>query len=567
MQIAKGSEYRSAAEENRIRIDEIKAPRGIIYDRENTVLAHNIPNFLLTCTPADLPKDEERKDKLFKQIAEILSINQLDLKTTINQYPPYSYQSFVIQDHIPYDQAMLLKIASTDMPGISLNISTFREYLTDNNFSHLLGYMGKISPAELEEHPDYSYDDYLGKAGLELFYEDLLKGKNGKKEIEVNSLGKESKIITESKAQAGQNIILTIDKNLQEILGQALEETIKKSKSITGAAAVSIDSRNGEILALVSSPGFDHNAVTLGLTPQEYQEITDNPKNPLFNRAISGEYPPGSTIKPLIALAALEEGIIDENTTFLSTGGIQIDKWFFPDWKSGGHGPTNVKKAIAESVNTFFYIVSGSYDTVTGLGVNRIKSYLELFGLNNTLGIDLSGEASGFLPTKEWKEENKGERWYIGDTYHLAIGQGDILATPLQVANYTATMANGGIFYRPHLVKAFSDSKNQIIKEISPEIIRQDFISSSHFQIVREGLNEAVISGSSRALADLPVLAAGKTGTAQFGNQGKTHAWFTSFAPYDNPEIVITVLVEAGGEGHATALPIAKKGLQYWFSK
>jgi len=566
LQIAKGREYRLAAEENRIRIEEIKAPRGIIYDQGGGILAHNVPNFLLSYTPADLPKDENKKNELINKIAKILSVDPNNLQEIIDQYPDYSYQSFILQDHIPYEQAILLKIISADLPGVSLKVDTFREYLTDSTFSHLLGYMGKVSPAELEKQLDYSYDDYIGKAGLEVFYEDELRGKNGKKEIEVNSLGKESKIITESKAETGQNIILTIDKNLQEVLGKAIEETITGSKSITGAA-VAIDPHNGEVLALISAPGFDNNAFTLGLSPEAYQEITNNPKKPLFNRAITGEYPSGSTIKPLIALAALEEGIINQNTTFLSTGGIQIDKWFFPDWKAGGHGQTDVRKAITESVNTFFYIVGGGYDKITGLGVDRIKSYLELFGLNNTLHIQLPGEASGFLPTKEWKESTKGERWYIGDTYHLAIGQGDILVTPLQIASYTATIANKGTLYKPHLVKAFSDSSNTIIKTIEPEIIRQDFITEAYYQVVKGGLRNSVLYGSSRALADLPFEVAGKTGTAQFGNQGKTHAWFTSFAPYEDPEIVITVLVEGGGEGHATALPIAKKGLQYWFSR
>lgn len=566
LQIIKGNEYRLIAEENRIRIQEIKAPRGVIYDRNGTRLVHNVPNFFLSSAPADLPKDEKERGAVIEKIANILSLSILDVRQAIEQYPSDSYQSFILYDQIPYAQAVLLKIASAELPGISLGVTTSREYLVGSHFSHLLGYTGKISESELAAHPEYAYDDYLGKSGVELFYDGILRGTNGRKEIEVNSLGKESKIIAESRATAGKSIILTIDKNLQELLGQSLDEVVARSKSITGAAAVAIDPNNGEVLALASSPGFDNNAFTKGLTADEYQKIVNDPKKPFIDRAVAGEYPSGSTIKPLIALAALQERIINKKTTYLSTGGLRIDKWFFPDWKAGGHGETNVIKAIAESINTFFYIIGGGYEKVTGLGVERIKSYLERFGLGSPLGIDVPGEASGFLPSQAWKEETKGEQWYIGDTYHLAIGQGDLLVTPLQVATYTATVANGGTFYKPHLVKAFSDTEYQNAQPLQPEIVRQDFIDQPYYEIVKEGLRQAVLTGSAGSLADLPVAVAAKTGTAQFGNQGATHAWLTAFAPYDHPQIAITVLVEGGGEGHLTALPIAKKALSYWFS-
>ncbi len=288
----------------------------------------------------------------------------------------------------------------------------------------------------------------------------------------------------------------------------------------------------------------------------------------MFNRSITGEYPSGSTIKPVVSIAALEEGIITENTTFLSTGGVQIDRWFFPDWKAGGHGITDVRKALSESVNTFFYMIGGGdNETMTGLGVAKLTEYMEMFGLGKKLGIDLVGESSGFLPSKDWKEEVKGERWYIGDTYHLSIGQGDILVTPLQVANFTATIANGGTEYQPRLLKSILPRNSTKVINIDPIEIKKDFITQYYYQVVREGLREGVLSGSSRSLGTLPVTSAGKTGTAQFDNSGETHAWFTSFAPFESPEIVITVLVESGGGGESVALPIAKKGLEYWFDK
>ncbi len=565
LQIVKGEEYRQAAEENRIRIKDIKSPRGLIYDRNGTVLAHNVPNFILQFTPADLPQDISVKKDLLTKISDILGIDTATLQNKINEKPPDSFESFTLYDHIPYDQAILLRIVTASASGFTLETGTFREYVNDQNLAGVLGYLGKISLDQWKTLTNYAFDDYIGRSGIELSYESTLKGINGKKEIEVDSFGKESKIISEQKAQPGKNITLTIDKELQDTLGDALEKTVSSSKSITGGAAVAIDVNTGEILALVSNPTYDLNKLTLGPTQEEYEALNNNPKKPFVNRAISGEYPSGSTIKPLIALAALQEGVITPTSTVLSTGGIRIDKWFFPDWKAGGHGLTDVRKALAESVNTFFYIAGGGYEDKIGLGVEKISYYLKLFGLGSRLGLDIPGEASGFLPSKEWKESAKNEAWYIGDTYHLAIGQGDLLVTPLQVATYTATVANGGTFYKPHLVKSISD-KGDNATIIKPEIIRNNFINSVYYEVVREGLRQGVTAGSSRALADLPFTTAGKTGTAQFGDN-KSHAWFTSFAPYENPQIAITVMVENGGEGNVTALPIAKLGLQNWFSR
>jgi len=567
LQIAKGDEYRFAAEDNRIRIHEIKAPRGIIYDRNGDILAKNIPNFTLTFIPADLPESDQEKIQIAENLAQYLEMTQEEIMEKFKQAPPYSFESYIIQDHINYEKSILLNINSFDLPGISLNSTSFRQYTKNDYFSHILGYMGKITQADLENHPEYSFNDYIGKSGIEQFYESDLRGEHGKKEVEVDSIGKESKIINIHNPQPGKSLRLSIDIGLQEHLGKSLSDQLEKNKSITGATAIAMDPNNGQVLSLVSVPGYNSNDFTLGLTPEEYDAIINDPKMPLFNRAISGEYPSGSTIKPLVALAGLEEGLISENSTFLSTGGIKIDKWFFPDWKAGGHGVTDVKKALAESVNTFFYYVgAGDNEEMQGLGIDKMTEYFSRFWLGQKTGIDLYGENEGFLPSKDWKEEVKGEPWYIGDTYHLSIGQGDILVTPLQVANYTATIANGGTLYQPRIVNSIVNKDNEF-EDITPIILNENFINSYYYQIVQDGLREAVLTGSARSLLSLPVTSAGKTGTAQFGNEGKTHAWFTSYAPFEKPEIVITVLVEAGGGGETMALPIAKSALEYWFNR
>jgi penicillin-binding protein 2 len=279
---------------------------------------------------------------------------------------------------------------------------------------------------------------------------------------------------------------------------------------------------------------------------------------------VAGEYPPGSTIKPFIAAAALEENIVDKSTTINSTGGIEVGKWFFPDWQTSGHGITNVTKAIARSVNTYFYYISGGYEDFEGMGLEVINKYLTKFNLNQKIGIDLPSESSGFLPTKEWKQKNKGTQWYIGDTYNLSIGQGNLLSTPLQITNSIASIANGGKLYKPSLVDSIKNPVTEESIKQNSKLIRKDFISNRTTAIIQEGMRECVVYGSCRRLDQLELAVAGKTGTAQWNKKKKPHSWFTSFAPYQDPEIVLTILVEAGGGGDETAVPIAYDFYKWW---
>jgi len=336
---------------------------------------------------------------------------------------------------------------------------------------------------------------------------------------------------------------------------------------------LAIDPRNGGILALVSIPSFDNNLFAQGISKKELTDLEKDPNEPFLNRALLGQYPPGSVIKPLIAAAALEEKIISPYQSINCTGAITIFNEYnpeivyrFPDWKT--HGLTNIIKAIAQSCNVFFYTVGGGYNDIEGLGVDRIKKYLEYFGLGEETGIDLPNEEKGLIPDEEWKKMAKqGEEWYLGDTYHLSIGQGDILVTPLQMAMALSSIANGGILYQPQITDKIIDLDGNLVKNISTKIIKKDFINLDNIKVVQEGMRQAVIDGSAVSLSSLSIDVAGKTGTAQFGNKGETHAWFIGYAPYENPEIVIAVLVEAGGEGHKSAVPVAKEILKWYFSK
>lgn len=571
LQIGRGDYYRSMAEGNRIRNERIEPRRGIIYDNERNPLVRNAANFLLYIIPADLPKDQNNSDSILKEVADILGDNNLDeIRAGLNKIKKgslESYRPFFIADNIPYEKAMLLYLKSAEWQGVALSNKTRREYnLTSLSMAHLLGYTGKISEQEMAKYgDDYSPIDYIGKMGLENFYESELRGKNGEKQIEVDALGKEKKILSESQAEDGKNIVLSIDSGLQKKMEEVINAYIEKEK-LKKAVGIAMNPNNGEILAMVSLPAFDNNVFAKGIKAAEYKKISEDPDRPLFNRAISGEYPSGSIIKPVMAAAALEQNIVNENTSFESVGGIRIGQWFFPDWKAGGHGTVNLKRAIAESVNTYFYYIGGGYQNFVGLGVDRIVAYDKRFGLSSQTGIDLPNEADGFLPSKEWKEKTKGEKWYIGDTYHLSIGQGDLLVTPLQVANYTSVFANGGSLYRPHLVKEILSPQDKVMKEIKEDPVKKDFIKPENIKIIREAMRQTVTAGSARRLAALPVEVAGKTGTAQWSSDTtNAHAWFTGFAPYENPEIVITILVEEGKGGDIIAVPITNDILAWYF--
>lgn len=581
LQIYKGDYYNQMAEGNRIRITRIEPRRGVIYDQKLRPLVRNKPNFMLYLIPADLPEGDAL-NKILERLSEILGPKILmliqDKISKIDKNSLEAFQPLFIVDNIAYEKAMSLYLEVDSWPGVTISNRSNREYLIyglasseqNKNYlsmSHIMGYTGKINQDELDKFGDeYLSIDYIGKMGIEYFWENELRGKSGEKQIEVDALGKEKKILGQSDPIDGHNLVLSLDVEQQLKLEEILTKTLKKLK-LTRAAAVVLNPRNGEILAMVSLPAYNNNLFARGISQEDYSLLINQPDHPLFNRAISGEYPSGSTIKPIIASAALEEGIITENTSFLSTGGLRIGKWFFPDWRAGGHGRTNVRKAIAESVNTFFYYIGGGYDDFRGLGVDRIVKYGKLFGLGSQLGVDLAGEADGFLPTREWKEKERGERWYVGDTYHLAIGQGDLLVTPLQVAAYTSVFANGGALYRPHFVRQILSSDDQVIKETQNNPIRKDFIDPYNMHIVREGMRQTVTSGSARSLNSLPVAVAGKTGTAQWSSEKENHAWFVGFAPFENPEIAFAILVEEGGEGSSVSVPVAREYLKWYFGE
>ncbi len=504
------------AEENKFIVQSIQADRGVIYDKELEQLVFNRPTFDLVCEGEELPQEA----------AKILGQDS--------------------GQNLSHQKLILLEAKIDELQDCFIQRNSMREYRDSEVFAHLLGYTG------------YEGSALVGRDGLERYYEHILARQPGKLRLERDALGNLLSKEIISLPQPGQSLELFIDFALQEKVYQELRQGIKAAGSSKGAA-VMLDVSSGGVLSLVSFPSFDNNLFNQDTESEALEALLNDPQEPFFNRAIAGQYAPGSTIKPLIAAAALQEEIISPTKSIYDPGLIEVQHQYDPeityqfrDWDV--HGWTDMRKALAVSCNVYFYILGGGYKDQQGLGPSKIKEYLELFGWGAKTQIDLPGATAGLLPDKEWKKEFKNEGWWDGDTYHMSIGQGDILVTPLQVAVAFASIANGGVLYQPQIVQA------------EPKIIRENFISSENLQIVREGMRQAVTYGSAASwLAGLPVSAAAKTGTAQTPKDGYFHNWVTVFAPYDDPEIVLTVMIENVKGMQAAVLPIARNILNWYF--
>ncbi|HUT96289.1 MAG TPA: penicillin-binding protein 2 [Candidatus Paceibacterota bacterium] len=554
LQILNGVYWRNLAEGNRMCSYPIEPLRGIIYDKNKTPLTINIPKLDLAIIPADLIKEANYKE-IIKKLSEVIGISEDIIQDKIEQNKEISYPIIVVED-LEKEKAIFLESEFNIISEIKIQKNSRRYYEDGVIFSHILGYIGKVSPKEVKERK-YFLDDYIGRTGIEEYYENRLRGTYGEELIEIDNKGKTQKILAVKDPIPGNDLILSVDAELQKVLYQSLKSRLS-GMSTSRAAAIAMNPQNGKILALVSFPSFDNNSFIKG-NSEYIQKIFQDKNNPLINRVISGRYPPGSTIKPMIASAALEENTINPDkiincpgliNLFNSSGNIY---WTFRDWDT--HGAVNMTKAIAESCDVYFYTVGGGYGNQEGLGIDRIKKYLELFGWGEKTGIDLPGEIVGFIPDADWKKETKNQEWFIGDTYNTSIGQGDVLMNPLQLTSAIAVIANNGKLYQPQLTEL-----------TQPKLIRENFIKEENLEIVRQGMRETIVSGTAMSLNDLPVEVAGKTGTAEASGMSP-HAWFTAFAPYENPEIVITVLIENGAEKGGVSVAVAREILNWYFSK
>jgi penicillin-binding protein 2 len=559
--IAQTGSFKARSDSNRIRTVTTAAPRGIIFDSNGVQLTDNMADLKLAIVPADLPEEEGARREAISAIARLAGVEPGAIESALKGFGERGYQAVTIADDITRSQAVDLTIAKSDYPAIRIINGSHRYYGLANtlgSLSHLLGYMGRITAEDLKKSDLRAYQptDSIGRTGLEYSYEKRLVGKPSVRKVEVDAVGNEVGIVGQEDAVPGENIRLTIDSELTAVAEKSLLDTMSKLNLRKGAVLVE-DVKTGGLLALISLPSFSNNRFATGISQSEYRQLADDPDHPLFNRAISGAYPPGSTAKIVVAAGALAEGIVTPKTTVDSVGGIRYGQWWFPDWKAGGHGVTDVKRAIAWSVNTFFYMVGGGTEAFKGLGISGLGKYYSLFGIGQKLGIDIPNEALGFVPTAEWKKEAKKEQWYIGDTYHAAIGQGDLLATPLQMVSWTAAIANGGTLWRPHLVKEFIDAEGKVLEKLDVSAVRTQVVDDRHLAVVRQGMRQTVTDGSAKILQYVGMDVAGKTGTAQVSGKDN-HAWFTGYGPYEDPQIAVTVLVENGKEGASVAVPIAR---------
>ncbi len=573
LQVVEGASYRAQADRNRVQTRVIPPPRGSVFDRFGMPLAVNVPTFALTLVPSALPRvsaedpperqEETRaeRERILARAGALADLAPEDIETFIEEFAASPREAIPVARGLSYETAMRLAVELPHLPGFAVETSTLRSYDTSSaTIGHVLGYTGSISAAELAALREQGYrpTDAVGKVGLEKSAEDVLRGVPGRTAVEVNASGGEMRLIDKNDPVPGTDVTLALDLAFQRYAEERLRPALEASQA-RKASIVAIDPRDGGIRALVSWPAYDPNLFVNGVDAATYRALTEDPDHPLFPRAVAGEFPSGSTFKPFVAYAALREGIITERTSFLSTGGVRVGVWFFPDWRVGGHGMTDVRKAIAESVNSFFYIIGGGLDAVTGLGVDRITAYARQFGFGKETGVDLPYEADGFLPSRTWKEEAKGERWYVGDTYHLSIGQGDFLATPLQMAAATAIVANGGTRVTPRLVERAGG------EPVPWTPVDGDPFDAHALNVVRQGMRQTVTDGSARSLNALPRAVAGKTGTAQPGGNVPTHAWFVGFGPYEDPDLAIAILIENGGEGSSVAVPLANDLFAWWF--
>lgn len=549
LQILQGKEYRKISEANRLRIISIPAPRGIIFDRNGLPLVENSPYFSASIVPNEFDKDR------VVPLSKILNLPAEEIFDKLSKNDLGTFIPVKLKQRLSFNEIAYIEARRSDFPGLIIETEVGREYIYGDVGSHLIGYLGKLTTSQLKDPAfrDIPPDMFVGQWGVEKLFDSSLRGVPGNRIIEVNALGREIRLIQEKPPVTGQDIALSIDIHMQEAVEKAFGER--------AGASVALSPDNGEILAIVSKPSFDPNLFTDGISQSEWTNLINNKKNPMLNRAIQSQYPPGSTFKIVTALAGLEEGVITTDTKVECRGVINYGNWHFGCWQKNGHGVVSLHRAIAESCDVFFY------ETGRRLGIDRIYDYAIKLGLGKKTGIEIGKERAGLIPNSKWKLETKKTAWYPGETLHAAIGQGYVTATPLQMAVMTATAVNGGILYKPIL-----------LKDAPPVVQARLQLSHKNLEIIKNGLLGVVEDpgGTGWAARSGMVDIGGKTGTSQVVSIRKSsiylpehfrdHAWFVAFAPFEKPEIALSVLVEHGGHGGGAAAPIAKQAIEAYMN-
>lgn len=579
LQVVESRTFQLRAEHNRLRVDTISPPRGVIYDRNGVQLVSNIPSFAVVLVPADLPPSRDERRSLFRELAQMLRMELWRIQEEVEAREAQRdlYTPLTIQTNVPRELAFAVAENSYRLPGVHVQIEATRGYPYGPLISHILGYVGRISAEEyatLQER-GYELNDRVGKTGVEATFESMLRGVPGRETIETTAEGKKVRSLGIVPPRPGANLHLTIDLDLQKKMAEVMEKSMGPSRH---AAAMALNPKSGEVLGMVSIPSYDNNLFSRPLSGDDLQRLLEDPRRPLLNHAIGGAFPPGSSFKVVTGAAALQEGVASAATQIVSAGQIAVASQYdpstvyvFKDWAA--LGLLDFNRAIALSSDVYFYHLAGGYQNFTGLGIERLAHYTRAFGLGQRSGIALPGETTGLVPDPQWKREQWKEIWLLGDTYHFGIGQGFMMATPLQMANVVASIANGGTLWKPQVVREVVSAEGQVVRPFAREAIRALPVHPGHLATIRRGMRDAVATGTATTAQVPGVQVAGKTGTAEFGQQDPrtgayttTHGWFISFAPYDDPEIALVVFHEQG-QGALTAAPAAKEILRHYFTR
>ena len=560
LQIVGGPTYRARSENNRIRLQSMAPFRGVIRDRSGKILVDNRPSYDLYVIPEDIHDAED----LLGRLALLGNLDMGPIREKISRSDNgYPFKPVCLEKDISREKLAMLETRRFDLPGVMIKVSPQRHYFFGDLAAHVLGYLGEISEKQLKsgEFPHNKSGDLIGKTGIERSWQHALNGGRGGEQVEVDAAGRRIKVISRRPPVSGADVSLTINRELQMLAEKALDGK--------HGAVVAMDPRNGQILALASSPSYDPNLFITGFDAATWKNMVSSTDYPLHNRALTGQYPPGSVFKIVVALAGLQEGVITPHETLYCNGQYSLGRGKYRCWKRWGHGSVNLHKALVESCDIYFYHLG------LRLGVDRIAHYAHQLGLGRKTGLNLGHEKGGLIPTAEWKLKRWGVPWQGGETVSTSIGQSFVLVTPLQVATFVSAVFNGGHVYRPQVTRWVRKPGGESIFEFTPQLIGDVKIKPEYLELVKYALSGAVNhprgTGSKAKLADIKV--AGKTGTAQVVNLKKEkdakakgeipwkyrdHAWFVAVAPVDAPRITVAVLVEHGGHGGSAAAPIAK---------
>lgn len=553
LQIYQGEYYAGLADGNRIRIVPSMAPRGTFYDRNGELLVTNRPGFSVSLLPLTAPISDDVIDRL----SDLLKVPTDEIKTKIAGHS--GFNPIRIKTDVTPDIVSIIEEQKSQYPGVVIEVTPIRDYILKQEGAHTFGYVSEINDTELEKMKDEGYKsgDIIGKFGLEKVYDKELRGENGGQQVEVDVSGKPVQILGRKEPVPGDDLELTIDINLQQAAEKAVDEQLTQIGA-HAAAAVVMNPQTGEILAMVSRPAFDPNLFAHGISSKDWNQLNNNLYHPMDNKTITGEYPPGSTFKIVTGTAALTEGVVTPDEQIFDSG----HHWIIPKGNADGEalGWLNFRTALAHSDNVYFYEMGNR------LGIDRLEKYARMFGLGAKTGIDLPYEATGLVANRRYKEKNFDDgEWYLSETFDAAIGQGFNLVTPLQAAMVMGEIAADGKRYKPHVVNRIIAPDGSVVKDFQPELLSQLDVPEEDIKLVQDGLHDVTKYGTAASsFRGFTVDIAGKTGTAE-NSQGRDHGWFVAYGPFDNPNIVVAVIVENGGYGSQSAVPIGRKILEAAF--